>query len=125
MRNVGLKVSNEMFSIEDYWKEVRLIQQKADYDILFDEAKNNLSKMTTIMFLEDINHSSARLCKDLNIPHPNTFPILNKGFLHSDNITYKERLSKENLEQIEQYLKYDIKLYHFAHELIYGNQQNH
>ena len=117
LHNVGLKILNEVITIKDYRKEVRRIQQEANYDILFDEAKSNLSKMTTIMFLEDMEGSSSRLCKDLEIPHPNTFPILNKGYLHSKNATYKERLNKENLERIEECLKYDIKLYHYAKEL--------
>ncbi len=117
LHNVGFKISHEIFTIKDYRKEVRRIQQEADYDILFNEAKSNLSKMTTIMFLEDIERSTTRLCKDLNIPHPMTFPILNKGFLHPKNTTYKERLNKENLERIEEYLKYDIKLYQYAKEL--------
>lgn len=120
LHNVGFQISNEISTIKDYRKEIRRIQQEADYDILFDEAKSNLSKMTTIMFLEDMEHSSTRLCKDLNIPHPNTFPILNKGFFHSKNTTYAERLNKENLERIEEYLKYDIKLYQYAKELDYS-----
>jgi hypothetical protein len=125
LRNLGLQVSKDITSKIDYHKEVKSIQQGTDRDTLFHEAKSNLSKMTTIMFLEDIEASTIRLCKDLNISPQASFPTLNKGHVSNQkHKTYKEKLNKEHSERIEEYLKYDIKLYQFAHELVYGNQQN-
>ena len=123
--NVGMNISQEVLTMEDYYKEVESFQEKVDYDMLVHEAKSNFTKMTTIMFLEDIEASTIRLCDDLGIKPPASFPKLNKGILRAqNNWTYKDRLDKAQLEQIEEYLKYDIKLYHFAHDLVYGHQQN-
>ena len=98
--NVGFKISHEIFTIKDYSKELRLIQQEADYDTLFDEAKEQLFENDLdFVFLEDIERSSERLCKDLKISTSNTFPTLNKGLHHSKMSRIRNSLIKKILNK--------------------------
>ena len=121
LHNVGLRVSEKINTVKDYWKVVRLFEQEVDHDILLHEAKRTLSKMTTILFLEDIKGSSTRLCKGLKIQPPTSFPLLNKGSSKPQNNSYRAELNEECLQRIEEYLKYDIKLYLYAKQLVYGD----
>ena len=79
--------------------------------------------MTCILFLEDMDRSSQRLCKSLKIDPPSSFPTLNKGIHKSENSTYRGQLTQDQLERIEEYLKHDYQLYNFAKQLVYGDNQ--
>ena len=122
LNNLGLMIPRDIDNAKDYRKAVKSLKSE-NWDIFLEQAKINVSKMTCILFLEDMDRSSQRLCKSLKIDPPSSFPTLNKGTHKSDNSTYRSQLTQDQLERIEEYLKHDYQLYYFAKQLVYGDNQ--
>lgn len=86
------------------------IRDSENLDHLLEESKENISKLSLVGFLEDLNDFSLKFKEKagikLNIPHKN----------QTRDLVEEQTFDQSTIERIQEVCKYDIEIYQYARE---------